>query len=97
MSAAGGDPGVGLTLGRSLSVTIFAEFGDWRQPIFGDFVDGVRRWVLWVGFGQVLAGDLQTVEEQAGSLGVDFVGGQELEDLADGVLDGAVIFGEWNA
>jgi hypothetical protein len=45
-------------------------------------------------FGQVEAGDLQTVEEESGAAGIDVVGGDALEDLADGVLDGGAIFGE---
>ena len=45
-------------------------------------------------FGEVEAGDLKAVEEKAGSSGVDFVGGDSLEDLADGVLDGGLVFGE---
>jgi len=44
--------------------------------------------------GQVEAGDLEAVEEQAGALGVDLVGGDALQDLADGGLDGAAVFGE---
>jgi hypothetical protein len=46
------------------------------------------------GFGEVEAGDLEAVEEQAGSAGVDLVGGDAPEDAADGVLDGAAVFGE---
>ena len=47
-----------------------------------------------LGFGQVEAGDLEAVEEQAGAAGVDVVGGDALEDLADGGLDGGAVFGE---
>ena len=39
-------------------------------------------------FGEVEAGDLEAVEEEAGAARVDVVGGDALEDLADGVLDG---------
>jgi hypothetical protein len=46
------------------------------------------------GFGEVEAGDLEAVEEQAGAAGVDVVGGDALQDLADGVLDGGTVFGE---
>ena len=46
-------------------------------------------------FGEVEAGDLKAVEEKAGSSVIDFVGGDSLEDLADGVLDGGLVFGEW--
>ncbi len=45
-------------------------------------------------FGEVEAGDLQAVEEEAGAAGVDVVGGDALEDLADGGLDGGAVFGE---
>jgi hypothetical protein len=45
-------------------------------------------------FGEVEAGDLEAVEEEAGAAGVDVVGGDALEDLADGVLDGGVVLGE---
>ena len=44
--------------------------------------------------GQVQAGDLQAVEEEAGALGVDLVGGDAAEDFADGELDGGAVFGE---
>ena len=47
-----------------------------------------------LGFGQVEAGDLEAVEEQAGAAGVDVVGGDALEDLADGGLDGGAVFGQ---
>jgi hypothetical protein len=57
------------------------------------------------GFGQGLgsvfvlreieAGDLKAVEEEAGAARVDFVGGDALQDLADGGLDGGAVFGEW--
>ena len=47
-----------------------------------------------LGFGEVEAGDLEAVKEEAGAAGVDVVGGDALEDLADGVLDGGSVFGE---
>ncbi|WP_148103871.1 hypothetical protein [Edaphobacter aggregans] len=43
--------------------------------------------------GQVGAGDLQAVEEEAGAAGVDFVAGDAAEDFADGELDGGAVFG----
>ena len=49
---------------------------------FDEFGSGGLR------FGEVEAGDLEAVEEEAGAAGVDVVGGDALEDLADGVLDG---------
>jgi hypothetical protein len=47
----------------------------------------------WSGAGQVDAGDLEAVEEEAGAFGIDFVGGDAAEDLADGGLDGGAVFG----
>jgi hypothetical protein len=45
-------------------------------------------------FGQVEAGDLEAVEEEAGAARIDLVGGDALENLADGGLDGGPIFGQ---
>jgi len=42
---------------------------------------------------QVSAGDLQAVEQQAGAARVELVGGDALQDLADGELDGGAVFG----
>jgi hypothetical protein len=47
---------------------------------------------LW--FWEVEAGDLEAVEEESGAAGVDVVGGDALEDLADGGLDGGAVFGQ---
>ena len=47
-----------------------------------------------LGFGEVEAGDLEAVEEEAGAAGIDFVGGDALEDFADGGLDGGTVFGQ---
>jgi len=49
--------------------------------------------VVGGGFGEVEAGDLESVEEEAGAAGVDVVGGDALEDFADGGLDGGAVFG----
>ena len=46
------------------------------------------------GFGEVEAGDLEAVEEEAGAAGVDVVRGDALEDLADGGLNGGAVFRE---
>ena len=43
---------------------------------------------------EVEGGDLEAVEEEAGAAGVDGVGGDAAEDLADGELDGAAVFGQ---
>ena len=45
-------------------------------------------------FGQVEACDLESVEEQTGAARIDFVGGDALEDLAYGDLDGGAILGQ---
>jgi hypothetical protein len=47
-----------------------------------------------VHFGQVEAGDLEAVEEEAGAAGVDVVGGDALQDFTDGGLDGGAVFGQ---
>jgi hypothetical protein len=62
----------------------------------GDFVDlfwGVFV-LIAVLFGEIQAGDLEAVEEQACSAGVEVVGGDLLQDDADGGLDCAAVFGE---
>jgi hypothetical protein len=64
---------------------LFDDFGLPRLP-------GVTCAGFW--FWEVEAGDLEAVEEQTGSAGVDLVGGDALEDLADGVLDGGAVLGE---
>ncbi len=61
-------------------------FDDLGLFVFGAFVG--------LGFGEVEAGDLEAVEEQACAAGVDFIGGYALEDLADRGLDGRAVFGE---
>ncbi len=80
----------------------FADFGGWGEDaqfgvggdLFDDF-DGLGFGVaVGGGFGEVEAGDLEAVEEETGAAGVDVVGGDALEDLADGVLDGGTVFGE---
>ena len=46
------------------------------------------------GVREVGGGDLETVEEEAGAFGVDVVGGEAAEDLADGELDGGAVLGQ---
>jgi len=46
------------------------------------------------GAGEVERGDLEAVEEETGAAGVELVGGEAVEDLADGLLDGAAVFGD---
>jgi len=66
----------------------------------GDLFDQVGLFALLValvavgfGFGEVEAGDLEAVEEEPRAAGIDLVGGDALEDLADGELDGGLVFG----
>ncbi len=40
---------------------------------------------------QVVAGDLEAVEQQPSALGVDGVGGDASDDLGEGELDGSVV------
>jgi hypothetical protein len=44
-------------------------------------------------FGQVETGDLEAVEKKSGAAWVDVVGGDALEDFADGGLDCGAVFG----
>jgi hypothetical protein len=67
-----------------------AEFG-----VVGEVVDGGLGGLLGLGFGQVEAGDLEGVEEESGAAGVEVVGGDALDDLADGGLDGGAVLGQW--
>jgi hypothetical protein len=60
--------------------------GDLFYGLGFGFGEGLR-------FGEVEAGDLEAVEEEAGASGIDVVGGDALEDFADGGLDGGAIFG----
>ncbi len=81
----------------------FVEVGDGGERaevgVESDLFDdlGLFGFGAFVGleFGQVEAGDLEAVEEQTGAAGVDLVGGDALEDVADGCLDGGTVFGEW--
>ena len=75
------------------------DFDFWSEDaedgIDGDFFYGFGCGCGFaLGLGEVEAGDLEAVEEEAGAAGVDFVGGDALEDLAYGGLDGGSIFWE---
>jgi hypothetical protein len=62
--------------------------------LFNDF-DGFGFGVaVRGGFGEVEAGDLEAIEEQAGATRVDVVGGDAAKDFADGLLNGGPVFGE---
>ena len=68
--------------------------GDFSMDGVGDgLFDGVVCVGFGIGLGEIEAGDLKTVEEETGAAGVDAVGGDAEEDLADGVLDGGAVFG----
>ena len=71
----------------------FAAGGDGSvDRVCGDLFDE-EGWLFFrFTLRQVEAGDLQSVEEEAGSAGIYVVGSYSLEDHADGVLDGASIF-----
>jgi hypothetical protein len=62
--------------------------------LFDDFDEFGPGVAVGGGFGEVEAGDLEAVEEQAGAAGVDVVGGDAAEDFSDGVLDGGPVFGQ---
>ena len=76
-----------------------AELGGWGEEavlgVVSDLGDDFGGWFGGVGFRQVEAGNLKTVEEQTGAARVDFVGGDAAEDFADGLLDGGAVFGVW--
>jgi hypothetical protein len=57
----------------------------------GDLGDGLDL-LLGVEFGEEAGGDLEAVEEVSGALGVEVVGGDALEDLGEGELDGGAVF-----
>ena len=72
------------------------EFGDGGESavgvVVGDLGDGFGGGSG--GPGEVAACDLEAVEEEPGAAGVKGVGGDATQDLADGGLNGAAIFGE---
>jgi len=82
--------------GGGLAATVFDDFGGWSEGaevvVVGEFFDGRcdRIDVL----AEVEAGDLETVEKQAGAARVDGVGGDALQDFSDGELDGGAVFGK---
>ncbi len=60
----------------------------------GDLFDLGWLWVFGVLAGEVGAGDLEAIEQEACSFGVDLVVGDAEEDVADGELDGGAVFGQ---
>ncbi len=88
-------------LGGGAGLFGVADFGrggegavDGVEGDFGDGVFGGGVLVVLLDLLEVEAGDLEAVEEQAGAARVEAVGGDALQDLADGVLDGAAVFGQ---
>jgi hypothetical protein len=78
-----------------------AELGGWGERaesgVEGDLVDGVfgaATFLVFTVFLQVEAGDLEAVEQKAGAARIEVVGGDLLQDLSDGELDGAAVFGQ---
>ena len=66
------------------------EFGFGGEGAVGLVFDYIfnRLSGLRGGFGEVGAGDLEGVEEEAGAFGVEFVGGYAADDFAQVELDG---------
>lgn len=69
------------------------EFGGWGEVaecgVYGELLDGIDEGGGVAG--QVEAGDLEAVEEQAGAARVEVVGGDAFEDLAEGELDAGAV------
>ena len=57
----------------------------------GDLLDGGFGELGFVAVGEVGAGDLKAVEEDAGALVVDVSGGDAAEDVVEGDLDGVAV------
>jgi hypothetical protein len=58
--------------------------------VFDDLFN-VERSVLGGGFGEVEGGDLEAVEQEAGTAGIEVVGGDAFEDLGEGELDAGAV------
>jgi hypothetical protein len=78
-------------LGLGGEEALFGVGGDLFYGLRGFFAGIARR--LGGLAGEVVAGYLEAVEEETGSLGVDLIVGDAEEDLADGELDGGAVFG----
>ncbi len=79
---------VGAVLGGWGEEAVLGVVGD-----LGDELGGLGGIGLVGLEGQVEAGDLEAVEEQAGAARVDFIGGDTAQDFSDGLLDSAAVFG----
>ena len=81
--------------GGTATVEDFVGGGEWAVfGVEGDVVHRGLRVLLRRGLGEVVAGDLEGVEEESGAAGVEVVGGYALNDLADGGLDGGSVLRE---
>ncbi len=80
-------------LGRCVGESISARGA--RMPSSGSVVMASTHFGsgFALGFWEVEAGDLETIEEEAGAARIDFVGGDALENCADGGLDAGAIVG----
>jgi len=62
--------------------------------VCGDVLDeGLLLGGVFFLFGEVGAGDLESVEEESSAFGVECFEGDALEDLTDGDLDGGAVLG----
>jgi hypothetical protein len=80
----------------------FGDIGAWGEDAEGRVDDDLFYGLGFsggscaeLGFGKVKAGDLEAVEEKAGAAWVDIIGGDALEDFADGGLNGGAVLWEW--
>ena len=78
------------------AVGVGAYFGYRRQLAVLLVEDDVGDWVFRFGVaivrGEIKAGDLEAVEEQACSFRVDLARGYAAEDFSDSLLDGGAVF-----
>jgi hypothetical protein len=85
------------TLDGAFGFDGFVVLGGWGEGavdgVVDELGDGLLGVLFGVGFGEIEAGDLEAVEEEAGAAGIDLVGGDAAEDFADGELE-AGAFGE---
>jgi hypothetical protein len=78
--------------GGFLFVDDFFNGGEVAEGVVvGDVFDEGGGWLEFVAAGEVGTGDLQAVEEDAGSLVVDVAGGDAAEDVVEGDLDGVAV------
>ncbi len=84
----------------AFACSVFGDLGSWGEDaecgVDGDLFYGFAFGAGFgrgLGFAEVEAGDLEAVEEEAGAAWVDVVGGDALEDLADGKLNAGAIVG----